>query len=354
MIFLGIDGGGTSTRALATSETGEVLGSGESGPSNPLTVGWEAAVAAIREAAQATNAALPVDAAFLGLAGVGREAGRTRMLGMLHEAPLARRMELGIDAEIALAGAHAGKPGAIVAAGTGAIALAKDREGNLHRADGWGHLLGDEGSGYWIGREALRWVCRIADGRAVCSSKNFAWGGRPARQGRCRQSFPFHTRLRRVHGRGAREAGGVGPFRHVSCFEDCDVLPTSLTAAVLQHFGVLSLSELVTRVYDVPPKPAEIAALAPAVTACAEAGDDGAEMILALAGYELAHAARAVLRAAGLQRGPLSYTGGVFRAGRLVLDPFIKHVRAGTKGIVIHPPLMSPVEGAALLARTLR
>ena len=303
MLFIGLDGGGTSTRALATDETGAVLGRGKAGPGNPLSVGWEPAVAAIIAAVRATRVLLPVDAAFFGLAGVGREPAKSRMTAALAEARLARRFEVGIDVEIALAGAHGGEPGGIVCAGTGAIALARAADGTLHRADGWGHLLGDEGSGYWIGLEALRKVFRDADGRLGCPEPDDA--------------------------------------------------PSALGTAILAHFGLQSLSELVTRVYETPLTPAEVAALAPVVAACAKAGDTGADATLMWAGWELAHAGIAVLRAADMRQGPLSYTGGVFRLGRPLLTPFKQHVRQMLPGVVIRAPQMSPVAGAALLARQL-
>ena len=305
MIFLGVDGGGTSTRALVTDESGAVLGRGKAGPSNPLAVGWEPAVAAIVAAVSATRVSLPVDAAFFGLAGVGREPGKSRMVAALTEARLARRFDVGIDAEIALAGAHGGEPGGIVCAGTGAIAVARGTDGILHRADGWGHLLGDEGSGYWIGREAMRLVCGLEDGRVV----------------------------------------GLIQVGHAKS--------TLFRDAVLAHFGVESVQALVTRVYDTPLSPAEIAALAPVVGACAKAGDAIAEVTLVRAAGDLARSARAVLLAADLRQGPLSYTGGVFRLGRAILTPFKQRLRAMLPGIVIRAPRMSPVEGAALLARTL-
>lgn len=175
MYFIGIDGGGSATRAVVMNEHREVLGRGDAGPSSHYAVGPAQAATACREAAalaieNARAMHFEFDAAHIaawgfGLAGVRREADQELMnafLGEICDVPFI----LETDVVAAHAGAFAGEPGIVVSAGTGAITLGADEFGEQFYADGWGPLLGDEGGGYWIGVEALRAVCRALDGRS--------------------------------------------------------------------------------------------------------------------------------------------------------------------------------------------
>ena len=175
MYFIGIDGGGSATRAVVMDEAREVLGRGEAGPSSHYAVGPALAAQNCRAAARgALENAKELNAGFVagdvaawgfGLAAVRREADQELMRGFLGEiCPLPFSLET--DVVAAHAGAFAGEPGIVVSAGTGAITLGADEFGEKFYADGWGPVLGDEGGGYWIGVEALRAVCRALDGRA--------------------------------------------------------------------------------------------------------------------------------------------------------------------------------------------
>ncbi len=175
MYFIGIDGGGSATRAVVINEQREVLGRGDAGPSSHYAVGPAAAATACRQAAVAAiKSARDMHEEFdpseirawgFGLAGVRREADQEMMNGFVDkicDVPFI----LETDVVAAHAGAFAGDPGIVVSAGTGAITLGADEFGEQFYADGWGPLLGDEGGGYWIGVEALRAICRALDGRA--------------------------------------------------------------------------------------------------------------------------------------------------------------------------------------------
>jgi N-acetylglucosamine kinase-like BadF-type ATPase len=173
--FLGIDGGGTKTRAVLVNDTLQVLGVGMSGPSNHHAVGADKAIQHCAEAAQqAVGAAMRVDANVhqnsiagwgFGLAGVRRESDAFLMRGRLNSLCGGRPWILETDAVAAHFGAFNGAAGIVQIAGTGAICLGIDASGERFYTDGWGPLLGDEGSGYWIGQQALRAACRGADGR---------------------------------------------------------------------------------------------------------------------------------------------------------------------------------------------
>jgi len=174
--FLGIDGGGTKTRAVVIDDTLQVLGSGVAGASNHNTVGADVAARHCADAAQLALA----DAARIhsninrnviagwgfGLAGVRRESDAFLMRGRLNNVCRGVPWVLETDAVAAHFGAFNGGPGIVQIAGTGAICLGVDEKGERFYTDGWGPLLGDEGSAYWIGQQALRIACRGADGRS--------------------------------------------------------------------------------------------------------------------------------------------------------------------------------------------
>ena len=172
--FLGIDGGGSVTRAALIDGKREVMGRGAAGASNHYAVGpalatqncAAAAQAAIDDARRLHPGFDPVEIAAwgFGLAGVRRANDHDLMNGFLSEM-CPRPFSLDTDVVAAHAGAFAGQPGIVLSAGTGAICFGADELGEKYYADGWGPLLGDEGSGYWIGLESLRAVCRSLDGR---------------------------------------------------------------------------------------------------------------------------------------------------------------------------------------------
>ena len=173
--FIGIDGGGSGTRALVVNDVLQVIGRGESGAANHYVVGAERAAAHCREAAmRALNDAARIEpqlqssdvAAWgIGLAGVRRERDAAKMRQHLQMELGAVSFALDHDAAAAQCGAFSGGAGIILTAGTGAMCFGVDEHGERFFADGWGPLLGDEGSAYWIGQQALRAVCRDFDGR---------------------------------------------------------------------------------------------------------------------------------------------------------------------------------------------
>jgi N-acetylglucosamine kinase-like BadF-type ATPase len=255
-LFLGIDGGGSKTLAVIVDGTGCERGRGVAGSSNHEVVGLERAVAAIHDAVgQATHAAhteLPLAAAWLGLAGIDHP----RNIEMLAPAvrTFAATVHICNDAELVLS-ALPRQVGVAVISGTGSIALGRNAEGMLVRVGGWGHVLGDEGSGFGIGREALQCAVRAADGR--------------------------------------------GPA-------------TALLESILDAWHLAAPESLLEQVYPTFDKTA-IAALAPLVLALARDGDPMACRIEAHAANELALAVKTVARRLGFVSGPLPLAlgGGV-------------------------------------------
>ena len=161
MIYLGIDGGGSKTTFLLMEDEHEVARV-QSGPSNWLSVGSDAATQAIREgAAQLSQYA--IDSVCGGFAGAGRREGVQFYRGALSAAFPQSRIRVESDAFISYVGAIGLNPGVLLIAGTGSIAIARKHSGVMIRAGGWGPIFGDEGSGFWIGREAIRAALRSLD-----------------------------------------------------------------------------------------------------------------------------------------------------------------------------------------------
>jgi len=167
--IVGVDGGGTRTRARLTNFDGGMLGYGEAGPSG-LGQGVDQALAntaeAIARAFQAAQLAPPAShlcAVGMGLAGTGIGVRAAEFVRRAHGYGMFR---LDSDAYTALLGAHLGQPGAIVIAGTGSIGLARHADGRRVCVGGWGFPAGDEGAGAWLGSHALRVAHHAADGRA--------------------------------------------------------------------------------------------------------------------------------------------------------------------------------------------
>ena len=255
-LFLGIDGGGSKTLAVIVDATGRERGRGVAGSSNHEVVGLEAAVTAIQHAAgraaQAATIALPVASAWLGLAGIDHPGDIERLAP--HVASLARAVRISNDAELALS-ALPGQVGVALIAGTGSIVLGRDTLGRTARVGGWGHIFGDEGSGYAIGRAGLQAAARASDGR--------------------------------------------GPA-------------TALLERILAAWELGAPELLLARVYQPFDKTA-IAALAPLVLALATAGDEVARRIEADAARELALAVTTVAQKLNFPEGalPLAFAGGV-------------------------------------------
>lgn len=167
LLFLGIDGGGTRCRARLCDSFGTPLAEAEAGPAN-LGLGLDRSFAAVAEATDAClqhvrlpRAELARTVACLALAG----ASEPGLLGAAQRYPHSfRRTVIVTDAHAACVGAHGGRDGGIVIAGTGTVGWAMVK-GRTHRVGGWGLPLSDEGSGAWLGSEALRRVLRASDGR---------------------------------------------------------------------------------------------------------------------------------------------------------------------------------------------
>lgn len=167
-LFLGLDGGQSSTTAMIGDEQGRVLGIGRSGPCNHVKSGdgREKFLRAVRGSIDAAAAAAGLGSDGLRYAGacLGFSGGPADKQALVEEMVAAERLLVTNDAVIALAGATGGQPGIIVIGGTGSIALGRDAAGKVARAGGWGYVFGDEGGGFDITRQALRAALQMEEG----------------------------------------------------------------------------------------------------------------------------------------------------------------------------------------------
>ena len=303
-LVAGVDGGGTTTRAVIVDDKQRVLAEGRAGPSNPLRVGVASAASAVREAidkacGEASIHRGDLSAAAVGLAGVRRQDIRDHMREKLGEClKEIKPIELLTDGEIALYGATGGAPGLVVIAGTGSICCGRNGQGKHFCAGGWGPIVGDEGGGSWIARKALQSVARATDGR------------------------------------GAK---------------------TTLTAAALSYFKLSAPDDLSAAIYAPTMTNDRLAGFGKQVMRVAEAGDETAREILRMAGQQLGTAAVAVIRKLQMEKEefPVAYVGGVYGAGELVLQPVREEIKRVARKAYLAKPLFSPAIAAGMIARNL-
>lgn len=185
-LVVGVDGGGTRTRLVAVDGTGMLVGHHEVGSINLDDVPRDAARHRLRDALEALRQVVgrdgPFDAGFLAMGGVLAARDRASMRHLAVEAGLAPEERIGVhhDAFAALEGGLLGAPGIIVVTGTGSISFGRNGDGAEAKCGNWGPSLGDEGSGHWLGREALRATAHAYDGRRPETSlarTTLAWLG---------------------------------------------------------------------------------------------------------------------------------------------------------------------------------
>jgi N-acetylglucosamine kinase-like BadF-type ATPase len=299
--FLGIDGGGTKTHAVITDASSRIIGEGFSGGANPLRAGLEEAVAHVDEAVADACAQAGIEPSEIGstcaaIAGINHPIHYHTMKDALDEALHIGGLDLVTDARAALEGALDGKPGVVVIAGTGSIAIGINDKGEQARAGGFGPTLSDEGSGHYIAQRALKEVVSSFDGRSP---------------------------------------------------------RTLLAERICDRLGVASPADLPGVIYNSDSEPVEIAPLAELVDEAAREGDEVAREILAGAGRELGRLARSVIEKLNLN--PIAFrvacVGSVFRSGEVLLGPLREAVHCVAPLADVGPPLNSPAMGAVKLAQ---
>ena len=170
-LFIGVDGGGTRTRAVIMDAEGQELARAEGPPALIDQAKPRATIGVIthvcRQVVGDAGATFPAKVLWAGIAGAGNDPARSVVQEALQEAGIAETVHVGGDAGAAFHDAFGSEPGILLISGTGSIALGRGVDGSTVRIGGWGVLLGDEGSGYAMGMEALRAVVRGEDGRSM-------------------------------------------------------------------------------------------------------------------------------------------------------------------------------------------
>lgn len=293
--FLGVDGGGTRTRALLITERGEVLAESTGGPGNLHLVGEDAFRTTIQSLLEDLGEPL-IDAAVFGLAGISVAA--PAMQSILSQVlPAHTQFQLRSDAEIALAGAHRGGPGLVLIVGTGSICLGRTLTGQAIRVGGWGPQLDDAGSAGWIGREALRVALRQADGR----------------------------------------------------------LPgTAIREMIFQSLQIEDSAELTEQMHKGLLAHRSIAHLAPGITELANHGDSQAKAIQTAAIDELVGMVCAASRQAGAHCLPLAMVGGLVEGASEFKTELETALKKALPKLCLCKAALTPAGGAALLAKDLK
>ncbi|HLS10172.1 N-acetylglucosamine kinase [Lentibacillus sp.] len=179
--LLAIDGGGTKTIAVITDADGNVLSSGKSGTSNYQVAGFKATIKTLKHVIKKAigqlnetifhhDTEINFNVGVFALAGIDTQKDEANVQEIVKQVieesgVQINRVIVENDALSVLLGETNHSPGVILISGTGSIAFAHDGMGHYARAGGWGHRLGDEGGGYWIGKEAIRAILKMLDGR---------------------------------------------------------------------------------------------------------------------------------------------------------------------------------------------
>jgi N-acetylglucosamine kinase-like BadF-type ATPase len=163
--FAGVDGGGTKTAIVVVDQDGNEVARHTTTTSNAAVVGHDRAVVTLRElitgVAKAAGITLPMKGIWCGLSGSDRPEDHVKLRPGLHD--LTNDLTLTNDAELAM-GALPHRVGVAMVSGTGSITFGRNSAGERHRASGWGHIFGDFGSGYDVGRKALYHYSAQIDG----------------------------------------------------------------------------------------------------------------------------------------------------------------------------------------------
>ncbi|MCL5267738.1 MAG: hypothetical protein M1469_06520 [Bacteroidetes bacterium] len=298
-LYLGFDGGATKTAGVALNREKEILTESVGESANFQIIGVERASEHILQVTEKMLEKLGADfsriqSMFLGLAGAGRPDDANRMRAAFIELLSKKSLPIpgvgvGSDAIAALEGAFRGKPGMILISGTGSILFAKDKANSIHRIGGWGRFIGDEGSGYAIGRACLVAVARAFDGRGK---------------------------------------------------------ETMMTRLLREKKNIMDAQSMVVEVYQ---KNFDIASAAPVTLEAAENGDETAIDIIAESARQLSDHVRAVINKLK-EPLPLVLIGSILTKSNPLSRKFLQIIAEDFPEIGVQPAESSPAVGAALLA----
>jgi N-acetylglucosamine kinase-like BadF-type ATPase len=304
MYVIGIDGGGTKTEAVVLGADGKQLSALTGKATNPHAVGFDTAMQHLTELLSEiwTNPAYGREFCIgiaIGLAGVDSPQEKQKVLEamerFLQQQSVKSTVSISNDAEIGLMATLGKQQGLVVISGTGSIVYGITPEGDKLRTGGWGHLLGDQGSGYAIGLQTLRAVMQSHDG--VYSQ-------------------------------------------------------TRMTELILKEYGFLSPVELKSYIYAPVIKKQDIADFARfCIVSAEEHQDEQAILILHLAAEELAMQTKALIhKHPAFASGDLVLSGSIFKHSCYMYKSFESQIRDTFPQLHIHMARQTPAYGAALLA----
>ena len=287
----GIDGGGTKTRVVCAAPDGRELDSALFGPFNLNSIGPERFSALLEEICAYLHRQGRCRALCIGSAGISNGE-----MNRLVEAAMSRagieNWKLVGDQVIALQGALSGQPGIALIAGTGSICFGRNGAGEYARSGGWGHLIGDEGSGYALGRDALGAVARAWDG----------WGEK-----------------------------------------------TLLTRLLAEKFGLDDQKKIISYTYG--GDKSRIAALAPLVEQAAGEDDPAALEIIRENAVKMTGLVGAVAHRLGLTGGKVAMLGGLLEHETRLRRAFVAEMGARHPHLTCIPPEQDAAAGALMLAK---
>jgi N-acetylglucosamine kinase-like BadF-type ATPase len=302
LIIVAVDGGKTKTSCVVFNEEGEVISTSSSGPSGLLlpsdTVKKNLWTAISNSLSQAGLHIEDINVLSIGLADIDTKRDVERASSLIRELPIPNSVITVVehDAVVAYYAVTYGAPGVAVIAGTGSIAFGMNRLGERARSGGWNWLFGDEGSGYWIAKEALQAAARASDGR--------------------------------------------GP-------------KTTLVDVFMENFKINDPLDMLEVVYrNMGSDPLRIADLAVLVDRVAEDGDEVAISILEKAGVELALACYSTALKLGMvdERMVVGAVGSVFKS-KIVSGVFYSWLERRLRRAEFKPPLVGfqPIIGSAVI-----
>ena len=293
--FLGIDGGGTKTEALVGTADGAIVGRGIAGPSNPIFIEKASAFdnigKSIKLALKGHSRETYFSSAAICIPGIKRY--RDELEAQLLKD--CTKVYIDGDELNAFCGALAKPYGVIVLAGTGSFAMGINKKGEKAEMGGWGPIIGDEGSGYYIGVSGLRAVVKEFEGTGV---------------------------------------------------------KTSLTPRIMEALKLKNIEDLRRNIHSDGPGRNVIGGLSKLVQESASEGDEASVEIVNTAAMHLADLAIRVIKRLHMYDGEYdaALTGGVSNFGDMILDPFTERLRKERAGIHVVKPRFVPAVGALMIA----